>query len=78
MTESDVRPASGPLDTTPEAILAAADLSGDEKRKRLEDLKLDIVERQTATAENMPVRGDAGHDLSDLLRRVNEALESLD
>ena len=62
----------------PQKILDDGSLSDVQKRDYLEDWRLDLMEQQTATAENMgadtPAHGD---DVAERLRQVTDALETL-
>ena len=63
----------------PGDILADDSLSDEQKRDYLEDWRLDLVERQTATGENMPA-GTAADDntVDEQLREVSKALATLE
>ena len=76
MNEHEVVSTAEPLAAEPEAIVRNPAMTDGEKRRLLEELKLDLVERQTAAAENMNAT-DRDSKVSDLLRRVNDALSDL-
>ena len=64
-------------DREPEDVAADQTLAKEEKIRILEDLRLDAIELQTATAENMPAPGDAVGQSTDRLSRIDAALRTL-
>ncbi len=58
----------------PQSVLANKELSDREKINILENWKLDLMELQTATEENMPGAGTDTDLVADELRAVIEAL----
>lgn len=60
-------------DRDPKELIADTRLETATKVRILENLRVDAVELQTATAENMPGDGTAG----DYLQRIDAALETL-
>jgi hypothetical protein len=66
------------LSRDPAKVLASEALSDDEKMSILESWKLDLVERQRASDENMRAGSDApAGDAAERLREVANALRTL-
>lgn len=65
------------LDREPDDVVADPALGLAEKIRILEDLRLDAVELQTATAENMPPSGDTAGQATERLSRIDAALRML-
>ena len=61
----------------PSDVLADDSRSLEERKKYLEDWRLDLLERVRATEENMEANCRKTDDFSDQLRRVNTALAEL-
>jgi len=62
---------------TPNDILEDPALPAHKKRQLLEDWRLDLLERQTATEENMAGSESASAEISEQLRLVNKALNAI-
>jgi len=59
-------------------LLDDASVSNEEKIRNLEDLRLDLLERQRATEENMGTKaGREAGEIGDQLQQVTEALTTL-
>ena len=59
-------------------LLDDTSVSNEEKIRKLEDLRLDLLERQRATEENMGTKaGKESGEIGDQLQRVTEALTIL-
>lgn len=58
----------------PRRVLESNDLTPREKIAVLESWRLDLIELQTATGENMAAPEPASSDASEKLREVNSAL----
>ena len=75
LTDSD---AAADRPSNPMAILENKTMSDQQKLDYLDDWRLDLVERQAATSENMPAdAGNAENDVGEQLRRVTQALAAL-
>jgi hypothetical protein len=59
------------------AQVVDSDLPTEKKIALLEDWRLDLIERQRATEENMPGSATASGEIGDALQQVNEALTKL-
>jgi hypothetical protein len=59
-------------------LLDDTSVSNEEKIRKLEDLRLDLLERQLATEENMGRKaGKEAGEIGDQLQQVTEALTNL-
>ena len=74
MNKSHLPPDAAPTHANPKQLLDDDSLTTSQKLNGLQDWRLDLLERQKATEENMPSSDDQSGEVAEELRRVNDAL----